>query len=422
LKVLQLFAKPKMATLLLLGFSSGLPLYLTGQTLQAWMTTSGIDLATIGAISLFALPYSLKFFWAPLLDRYTPPFLGRRRGWMVIIQLALMVAIGAMSLRDPRTGLQLLALNAIVIAFLSATQDIVIDAYRADILETREMGAGAAMWVLGYRVALLATGSLAYILADRMPWPTVYALMATLMIVGIIAAISAREPVLRAQPPQTLRDAVVLPFSEFFKRSGARTGLAILVFIVLYKLSDYMAQNMSTPFLLQTGFSQTEIGAIRGGIGLGATIVGVMAGGALVGKLGINRSLWVFGALQALSNLMYYLLSITQQDRGLLIATMVIENFCTGLVTSGFLAFLMSLCNVQYSATQFALLSSLMSASRDVVVSPSGAIAEVTGWPMFFIITLLAGIPGLALLPIFAPWNADRPKGAAVHTGDAAVA
>ncbi|MGH7462638.1 MAG: AmpG family muropeptide MFS transporter, partial [Longimicrobiales bacterium] len=346
-------------------------------------------------------------------------FLGRRRGWIVIAQVALMIAIAAMALRDPRTGLQMLALNAIMIAFLSATQDIGIDAYRTDILEYREMGAGAAMWVLGFRVALLITGSLAFVLADHMPWPTVYLLMAALMIVGIIAAIRAPEPVLHAQPPQTLTEAVKLPFIEFFTRSGVARGLAILAFIVLYKLSDYMAQNMATPFLLQTGFSQTEIGTIRGGIGLGATIVGVMAGGALVGKLGINRSLWVFGGLQAISNLMYYLLSITPQNSLLLVVAMVVENFCTGLVTSGFLAFLMSMCSMQYSATQFALLSSLMSASRDVLVSPSGAIAEAVGWPMFFIITLLAGIPGLAMLPFFAPWNADKPTGAAVHTGEA---
>jgi PAT family beta-lactamase induction signal transducer AmpG len=415
----RLFGQPKMAALVFLGFASGLPFNLTGQTLQAWMTKSGVDLTAIGAFSLVAMPYSFKFLWAPLLDRYTPPFLGRRRGWIVVIQVALIFAIGAMALRDPRSSLQLLAFNAILIAFLSATQDIGIDAYRTDVLETREMGAGAAMWVLGYRVALLVTASLAFVLADRIPWPTVYLLMAALMIVGIVAALRAPEPVLRAQPPQTLKSAVKEPFLEFFQRSGVLRGAAVLLFIVLYKLSDYMAANMSTPFLLQTGFSQTEVGAIRGGIGLAATIVGVMAGGALVGKLGINRSLWVFGVLQAISNLMYYLLSVSPQSSLLLVTAMVVENFCTGLVTSGFLAFLMSMCNMQYSATQFALLSSLMSASRDILSAPSGAIAEATGWPTFFIITLLAGIPGLLMLPIFAPWNAEKPLGAAVHTGEA---
>jgi PAT family beta-lactamase induction signal transducer AmpG len=406
-----------MAALVFLGFASGLPFYLTSRTLQAWMTTAGVDLSTIGVFSLVALPYSLKFLWAPLLDRFIPPFLGRRRGWLLITQVALFIAIFAMSMRDPRTGLQMVAINAIIIAFLSATQDIGVDAYRTDILEYREMGAGAAMWVLGYRVALLVTGSLALVLADRLPWPTVYAAMACLMVVGIITTVRAPEPVLRDAAPQTLTEAVKLPFLEFFQRAGAQRAVAVLAFIVLYKLSDYLAQNMAIPFLLQTGFSQTQIGAIQGGIGLGATIVGVLAGGALVAKIGINRSLWVFGGLQAVSNLMYYLLSVVGQSSTLLVIAMVVENFCTGLVTAGFLAFLMSLCSVRFSATQFALLSSLMSASRDVVVAPAGAVAEAVGWPTFFIITLLAGIPGLAMLPIFAPWSGEKPTIAAVHTG-----
>jgi PAT family beta-lactamase induction signal transducer AmpG len=418
---MKVLTQRKMVALVLLGFASGLPLYLTSRTLQAWMTKSGVDLTTIGVFSLVALPYSLKFVWAPLLDRYTPPFLGRRRGWLLITQAALMIAIFAMSLRDPRTGLQMVAINALIIAFLSATQDIGVDAYRTDILEYREMGSGAAMWVLGYRVALLVTGALALVLADRMPWPVVYALMAGLMIVGILATVYAPEPALRGAPPQTLTEAVKLPFQEFFQRAGVMRALAILAFIVLYKLSDYMAQNMAIPFLLQTGFSQTQIGAIQGGIGLGATIVGVLAGGIVSSKLGINRSLWVFGGLQAVSNLMYYLLAVAGQNSTLLVVAMVVENFCTGLVTAGFLAFLMSLCSVRFSATQFALLSSLMSASRDIVVSPAGAIAERVGWPSFFIITLLAGIPGLVMLPIFAPWNQERPTVAAVHTGEAAA-
>ncbi|MGH7471906.1 MAG: AmpG family muropeptide MFS transporter [Longimicrobiales bacterium] len=408
-----------MAALVFLGFASGLPLFLTSRTLQAWMTKSGVDLTTIGLFSLVALPYSLKFLWAPLLDRFTPPFLGRRRGWLLITQIALMVAIFAMSLRDPRTGLQMVAINALIIAFLSATQDIGVDAYRTDILEYREMGTGAAMWVLGYRVALLVTGALALVLADKMPWPAVYAVMAALMIIGIITTFLAPEPALRGAPPKTLTDAVKLPFQEFFQRAGVMRAVAILAFIVLYKLSDYMAQNMAIPFLLQTGFTQTQIGTIQGGIGLGATIVGVLAGGVMSSRLGINRSLWVFGGLQAVSNLMYYLLAVAGKNSTLLVVAMVVENFCTGLVTAGFLAFLMSLCSVRFSATQFALLSSLMSASRDIVVTPAGAIAEAVGWPMFFIITLLAGIPGLAMLPIFAAWNQDRPSVAAVHTGEA---
>lgn len=415
--ITQVFGQRKMLALLLLGLSSGLPLYLTSRVLQAWMTTEGIDLATIGLFSLVALPYSFKFLWAPLLDRYTP-FLGRRRGWILITQIALLLAIAAMSLRDPRTGLQLLALNAILIALLSATQDAAIDAYRTDVLQDREMGAGAAIWVVGYRAALILTGALAFVMADYMSWPAVYAVLSLLMLIGIGATLFAPEPRLEYTPPQTLGKAVVEPFREFFQRAGVSKGALVLLFVVLYKLSDYLAQAMATPFLLQIGFSQTEVGAIQGGIGLASTIIGAIAGGALVAWIGINRSLWVFGGLQAISNLMYYFLSLIGQSTPFLVLTMVVENFCTGLVTAGFVAFLMSMCSVQYSATQYALLSAVMAFSRDVLVAPSGAIVDATGWPAFFLITLAAGIPGLLLLPVFAPWNRDRPTVAATHTGE----
>ena len=415
--IASVFGQRKMLALLVLGFSSGLPLYLTSRTLQAWMTSESVDLATIGLFSLVALPYSFKFIWAPLLDRYVP-FLGRRRGWILITQIGLLIAIGAMSLQDPRTGLRLLALNALMIALLSATQDAAIDAYRTDVLRDREMGAGAAIWVVGYRIALITTGALAFLLADRMPWPVVYLVLAALMLIGIAATFFAPEPRLQYAPPQSLGKAVVEPFREFFVRAGLMKGALVLLFIVLYKLSDYLAQAMATPFLLQTGFSQTEVGAIQGGIGLASTIIGAIAGGALVAWIGINRSLWVFGALQAISNLMYYFLSLIGHSTAFLVVTMIVENFCTGLVTSGFTAFLMSMCSVQYSATQYALLSAVMAFSRDVLVAPSGAIAEATGWPSFFLITLAVGIPGLLLLPVFAPWNRDRPTVAATHTGE----
>lgn len=415
--LLRIFGQPKMAALLMLGFASGLPAYLTSRTLQAWMTVEQVDLSTIGAFSLVALPYSLKVLWTPLLDRYVPPFLGRRRGWMLMTQVALMLAIAWMAFRDPARAVQMLAFNAILIAFFSATYDAVFDAYKIDVLETRELGAGAAVSVLGYRIALLVTGSLALILADHVSWQVVYVIMAALMLLGIMATLRAPEPKLREAPPTTLVEAVKLPLIEFFTRAGMMRGLAILLFIVLYKLSDYLAQNMAIPFLLQTGFSQSQIGAINGGIGLVATIVGVMAGGGLVTKLGINRSLWIFGALQAISNLMYYLLATMPQSTTMLVIAMVTENFCTGLVTAGFVAFLMSLCNVRFSATQYALLTSLMAISRDVLVAPAGVIAQATGWPAFFLLTLAAGIPGLLLLPVFAPWNADRPVVAAPHEG-----
>lgn len=394
-----------MAALLLLGVSSGLPLYLTSKTLQAWMTVEEVNLAAIGLLSLVGLPYSLKFLWAPLLDRFTLPFLGRRRGWLIVIQSGLLVAIAFMAWQKPATALQLLAVNALVIAFLSATQDIAVDAYRVDVLEERETGAGVAIYVLGYRIALLLTGSLALILADQISWSAVYLLMSGVMVIGLVATLMAPEPERRAYPPASLADAVLLPFGEFFQRLGLLHGFLILVFIVLYKLGDALVNNMSTPFLLQTGFTQTDIGTIQGGMGLIATIVGALAGGVILSKIGVNRSLWVFGGLQAVSNLTYLVLAQLGKDYRFMILTINVENFCAGLGTSAFVAFLMVLCNQRFSATQYALLSSLMAVSRDILVSPAGRLVEITGWPVFFLISIVAALPGLLLLPVFAPWN-----------------
>lgn len=415
---LRIFGQPKMAVLLALGFSSGLPLFLTSRTLQAWMTKAEVDLTTIGLFSMVALPYSLKFLWAPLLDRYVPPFLGRRRGWLVITQALLLLTIAAMSIHNPRLGLQALAFNALLLAFFSATQDIAVDAYRADILTEREMGAGAGAYVIGYRIALIVVGSVALVLADRMPWPVVYLLLSSLMLVGIVTAFFAPEPVLRDVPPQSLAEAVVLPFKEFFQRRGAISGAIVLLFIVLYKYADGIANNMATPFLLQTGFSQTEIGVVLGGVGIFATIVGVVAAGWFIARAGINRSLWIFAVLQGASNLAYYVLSLVGNDRTAMVVTILIENFCVGLVTAGMLAFMMSVTNKRFSATQFALLSSLAAASRDVLVAPAGKLAETMGWPGFWLLSVAAIIPAMVLLPFVAPWGADHPTAAAPHDDD----
>lgn len=415
--ILRVFTQKKMAAILFLGFASGMPLFLTSRTLQAWMTLEEVDLTTIGLFSLVTLPYSFKFLWSPLLDRYVPPFLGRRRGWLVITQLALVLAIGAMAFHDPRRSLELLALNAVLIAFFSASQDIVFNAYQVDALDEREMGAGAAIGVLGYRIALLVTGSLALVLADRMPWPTVYLLMAAFMAIGIAASFWAPEPVLNAAPPQSLREAVIDPFVDFFRRTGLGWGIVILLFIIFYQLPDRFAQNMATPFLLQTGFTQTDIGAIQGGVGLLTTIVGVLLGGAVIAAIGINKSVWIFAALQILSNLAYYWISLIGANRPALIAAIIIENLAGGMVTAVFVALLMSMCSRRFSATQFALLSSLMSVARDFIVAPAGAVAETTGWPTFFLLTLATGIPALILLPLITPWGKEVPRGAAEHTG-----
>ncbi|MCM0590344.1 MAG: AmpG family muropeptide MFS transporter [Gloeotrichia echinulata DVL01] len=402
--LLGVFGSRKMAALLFLGFSSGLPLFLTSKTLQAWMTVEEVDLTAIGLLSLVGLPYSLKFLWSPLLDWFTLPFLGRRRGWLITLQIGLLVAIAFMGFQQPKQGLQLLAINAVAIAFFSATQDIVADAYRTDVLGELERGAGAAVFVLGYRVALLFTGSLALILADTIPWSSVYLLMAVGMAIGIIGTLFAPEPK-EITPPESLADAVILPFGEFLGRHGILQAVLMLLFIVLYKLGDAFVNNMSTPFLLQTGFTQTDIGAIQGGMGLIATIVGTLAGGAVLSKIGLNRSLWLFGALQALSNLAYFLLAQVGKNYQVLVLTINVENFCAGLGTAAFVAFLMSMCNQRFSATQYALLSSFMAVSSIILVVPAGFLAKRTGWPLFFIISIIAAVPGLLLLPFFAPWT-----------------
>lgn len=417
----KIFGQPKMAALLFLGFSSGLPFYLTSKTLQAWMTKAHVDLATIGFFSLVTLPYSLKFVWAPLMDRYIPPFLGRRRGWVLITQLLLLLAIAAMSLHDPQTGLKMLAVNAIAIAFFSASQDISLDAYRTDVLQDREMGAGAAVFVLGYRIAMITTGALAFYLADRIAWPSVYLVLSALLLIGIATTFIAPEPVLRDAPPKSLAEAVVLPFGEFFRRAGMGRALLVLLFIVVYKYSDSLAGSMTTPFLLKTGFSQSEVGAVFLGAGVVATILGVLAGGAVIGKLGINKSLWIFVVFQGLSNLTYYGLSLTGQSHSLMVMAVVVENFGLGLVTAGMTAYLMSMCNKRFTATQFALLSSLMAASRDILVAPAGKLAESMGWPSFFLITVAMALPPLILLPFIAPWTRDVPNGAADHSGEVAT-
>jgi PAT family beta-lactamase induction signal transducer AmpG len=264
------------------------------------------------------------------------------------------------------------------------------------------MGAGVGVWVLGYRIAMIVSGGVALMIADMFSWPLAYVLMGVLMAAAIPVTIFSPEPEVHASPPSTLRDAVRLPFMEFFGRMGASRALSILTFIVLYRLGDSMILNMTTPFLLQTGFSQADVGAIQGGAGVVATILGVLAGGAVLSRIGITRSLWVFGGLQAISNLAYWGLALSGRNYPVMVSTIIIENLCTGLGTAAFLAFLMSLCNPQFSATQYALLSSVFAVTRDILVAPVGAIVEVTGWPLFFLISFAAALPALMLLPFFA--------------------
>lgn len=391
---LQVFSNRRVAVLLLLGFSSGLPLALTFGTLQAWMKDAGVDLATIGAITLVGLPYTVKYLWAPLMDRYTLPFLGRRRGWLVVTQLSLMAAIVFMGSLNPVSQPWLLAVTAVLVSFLSASQDIVVDAYRADVLREEELGAGAAVSVLGYRLGMLSSGAMALILADHLPWAAVYRIMAGLMLVGVAAALWGTEPK-SGGSPRSLAEAVALPFKAFFSRDAA---FVLLLFIILYKLPDAVAGAMTTPFLLDVGFSKTEIGAVNKGFGLVATIFGAVAAGGLIARLGIYRSLWAFGILQAVTNLTYMGVALAGQNKAALILAVGVDNLSGGMGTAAFVAFLMSLTEKRYSATQYALLSSLMAITPKIAGAPTGLLAAGLGWPMFFAASVLGAIPGLAVL------------------------
>lgn len=371
---------------------------MTGGTLQAWATVEGVSLQEIGFLTLVGTAYTLKFLWAPLVDRYAPPLLGRRRGWMFLTQLALAAGIVAMGSLSPANALFPLALLAVVVAFCSATQDIAFDAYRTDVLHKEERGAGAALSVLGYRVAMLVSGGLALIMADSwLGWGRTYIVMGALMVAGAVATLLAPDPETPAAPPRTLGQAVAEPFREFFGRPEALTVLAL---IVLYKLGDAFAGALSTTFLIRgAGFTPTEVGTVNKLLGLVATIVGALAGGSLMARLGLYRALMAFGLLQAVSNLGYWLIAVGPKSIALMALAVGVENLCGGLCTAAFVALLMGLCRREFSATQFALLSALSAVGRTYLAGPlTPPLVEHMGWPGFFMLTVLIALPGLALL------------------------
>ncbi len=386
-----------MAVLLLLGFSSGLPLALTFGTLQAMFKDAGMSLSEIGAVTLIGLPYTIKFLWAPLFDWFTPPFLGRRRGWLLITQFALIGAIALMSSFDPTTQTVPLVLSALLVAFLSASQDIAVDGYRSDILEPSELGAGASVSVLGYRLGMLVSGSFALVLSDHFPWQTVYTFMAPCMIVGVLAVIwSGPEP--KITPPRTLTEAVVSPFVAFFRDKGLQGTILLLSLIILYKLPDALGGAMTTPFLMDIGFAKTDIGVMNKGVGLLATILGGLLGGGILAGIGLYRSLWVFGILQGVSNLVFTGLALAGPSTLGLFLAVGIENLSGGMGSTAFVALLMSLTQRQYSATQYALFSSLATITSRVVGPAAGSLAETLHFPVFYAVSALGMIPGLVLL------------------------
>lgn len=387
-----------MAPLLVLGFASGLPLALTSGTLQAWATVEGVGLQDIGFLTLIGSAYTLKFLWAPLIDRYAPPLLGRRRGWMALTQILLAISIMAMGAFSPGKALLPLALLAVFVAFLSATQDIAFDAYSTDVLRNNERGAGAAVKVLGYRLAMIVSGGLALVLADRwLGWGGTYVLMGIFMLLCVLATLWAPEPERPSAPPRNLGRAVVEPFQEFFSRRGA---VMLLLLIVLYKLGDAFAGALSTTFLIRgAGFSAADVGTVNKILGLAATIIGALAGGAIMGRWGLYRSLMVFGLLQAVSNLGYWLIAVAPKSIWLMGLAVGVENLCGGLGTAAFVALLMAVCNRSFSATQFALLSAFSAIGRTYLAGPlTPVLVERFDWPGFFLITVVIALPGVLLL------------------------
>lgn len=397
---------------LLLGFSSGLPLALSGGTLQAWFADVGVDIRAIGFVSLMGLPYALKFLWSPLMDRFVPPLAGRRRGWLFICQFLLLATIVMLGSLTPAEHLQPMLWLALMLAFVSASQDIAVDAYRTDLLEVPERGLGAALSVAGYRLALLCAGAGALIMADQIGWQQTYWLLAGLLGLGLLATWLGPTPTFEAAAPRSLRAAVVEPFRDFLNR---RAALVLLVFIVLYKFGDAFAGTLTTAFLIQgLGFSTTDVGVVGKGFGLAATLGGALFGGLLMYRLRLFRALLLFGVLQALTNLSFVGLAELGADTAWTYWAMVgavgLENLAGGMGTAAFVALLMALCNHHYTATQYALLSALSAVARVIVGPPAGELVHQIGWAPFFLLTFLLALPGLWLLLRLRPVieQADR--------------
>jgi MFS transporter, PAT family, beta-lactamase induction signal transducer AmpG len=384
----------RMLAVLTLGFSSGLPLLLIGGTLKAWLHDIGMNLTTIGLFAFVGLPYTLKFLWAPLMDRFVPPFLDRRRGWMLIWQVLLLLGMAVMALLQPAAHSWLLAGLCVLIAFFSASQDIVINAYTRDILSEEELGLGFSLSIAGYRIGMLVASAGALPLADSWGWPLTYMIMASGMVIGMAATVWA-PAVNPVAIPANWREAIIEPFLQFFSRSGA---WLILLFILLYKVGDQMATDILNPFYLELGFTKTQIGLVAKVFGFSAMIGGGLLGGLLLLKLGVYRSLWIFGIAQAVSTLAFAVLAHLGVHLSVLAAVVTLENLASGMAGAAYAAYIASLCDRRYTATQYALLSSLIGVTRVVFVSASGYLAQHLGWENFFILCAILAVPGLWLL------------------------
>jgi PAT family beta-lactamase induction signal transducer AmpG len=400
--MLVMIFSSRMLVSLIMGFACGLPLLLTISVLQAWLTEEGVDVIIIGLFALVGLPYTVKFLWAPFLDRFSLPFLGRRRGWLLVAQVALMLSIAGLGFTKPGTNLWMVAIAASLVTFFSASQDIVVDAYRREDLSDEELGFGSALYVNGYRLGMLLASGGGLVMADFIPFSMVYLIMAVCMLPGVITTFLAQEPEVKVESPKTMVEAVIDPLVEYFRRTGA---VWMLAFILLYKLGDSMASFITTTFYLDIGFSKTEIGVVVKIFGLGALLGGALAGGLLMMRLGINRALWIFGFLQAISTAGFAVLARIGHNIPALSAVIAFENLSSGMGTAAYMAFMASITNKKFTATQYALLTSLMSVPRVIASSSTGFLTKYMGWEWFFIACTLIAIPGMLLLPKCAPWR-----------------
>jgi len=380
------------------------------QLVPAWLRTENVSLADIGLFSLIGLPYAWKFLWSPLMDRFTPIKLGRRRSWMLLTQISLLISVFFLGTLNPQHQIWSIAYVAAAVAFFSASLDIVLDAYRRELLHDNELGLGNSIHVQAYRLAGLIPGSLGLILADHFDWSQVFMVMSAFMLIGIVFTLLISESNKTPHAPKSLKAAVVEPFVEFIHRKGIPNGVRFLLFLVLYKLGDNLATALQTPFYIDMGFSLTQIGIVAKMTSLTSVIVGGLLGGIVMIKLSINRALWIFGVVQLVSILGFALLSISPNNLYILALAISFEYLGVGLGTSALVAFMARETNPSYAATQLALFTAIVSIPRSLANVTSGYIVESIGWTAFFILCTFIAIPGMLMLIKVAPWNKLQPN------------
>ena len=402
---IKIILSPKMLAMFALGFSSGFPFYVIREVLKAWLTDANVDLGTIGLFSAVAMPYTWKFVWSPAMDGLTPPFLGRRRGWMLLTQIGLLILIAAMGQLNPTESLKIMAVVAFSIAVFSASQDIVLDAFRREYLTDEELGLGTGIWMNAWRFGMFASTGTAFFLADSIGYSAVHLVLSIMMGIGIITTLLVSEPDTGVPPPRSLQETVIEPFREFFSRGGAWW---VLAFILLYKIGDNMAGAMNIPFILKTGFTKQEYFVIVKGIGMLALFGGAFLGGIVMIRLGIAKSLWVFGILQAASTACFALLVVFGKNHVLLSGIVAFEFLATGLGQAAYASYMAVQTNKRFTATQYAMMTSLMAIPGTVAAAVTGYMAEYLGWTGFYIVCSLVAIPGMLLLARIAPWGSSN--------------